>query len=248
MRFIDQNTPPPELAVWFANETILDQRHYDGSLPTEVKTAIRDKRVKDQGYLCAYTMRRIQVINVGGQLKFDAHIEHVVTRTSSKQRGELDETVDYRNLVACVNRTANLPYGASVRGDTIEELPVHPFQPSCSERFRFHIDGKISGVDAAANQTIVILRLDHSRLSSLRQSKIAERGLGISRSKTPGVRRLEKPKVSVASARRLAAEVLQWDASDRLPEFCVAISQAALEHAERVEKQARRLNFARRNS
>lgn len=245
MRFIDRNSPPPELAAWFASETILDQRHYDGSLSTEVKTAIRRNRVMDQGFLCAYTMRRIQEINVGGEMDFDAHLEHVVTRKSSKQRGDLDETVDYRNLVACVNRKADLPYGASARGDTVEDLPVHPFRPNCSAHFSFHLDGKISGINPDASKTICKLKLCHPSLISLRQSRLSARGFGIARPGTPGVRQLPSQKISATSAQRIAVEIMNWSADGRLPEFCAAISQAAIKHAERVEKQARHLKFAR---
>ncbi len=246
MRFIDRNSPPLALAEWKHRETVDHQRHYDGSLPTEVKAAIRDNRVVDQGFLCAYTMQSIRQIIVGGEQGWDAHLEHVVTRKSSRERDRLEETVDYRNLVACVNRAGDLHYGASVRGDTVEDLPVNPLQSNCSERFRFRLTGKVDGVDAGAVGTIKILNLNHSYLKSLRQSRIAGSGFGISASRTPGIRRLAKPTVTATKARRIAVDVMQWRADGSLTEFCVAIAQAAEEHAKRVEHVAQRRRYARR--
>lgn len=246
MRFIDRNSPPPSLALWKNGEPVAHQRQYEGgSLPTDVKDDIRDNRVVDQGYLCAYTLKRIGQIVWNGELTWDAHVEHVVTRKSSKERGDLDQTVSYDNLVACVDRGASLPYGASVRGDTIEDLPVTPFQRACSNRFEFHPDGTITGRDAQATATIKILKLDHDDLTEDRRAKLAARGIGIPRSPTPKVKKLTAPKLSAPEARRRAKESLEFDAEGKLPEFCVALTQVYEQHAQRVEKRRRDLGFAR---
>ncbi|MEI8088561.1 MAG: hypothetical protein WCG63_03110 [Opitutaceae bacterium] len=233
------------MAVWKSRETEAHQRHYDGSLPTEVKAAIRDNRVLDQGLLCAYTLRRIGKVMWGGEITWDAHVEHVVTRKSSKARGALDETVSYDNLVACVDRGAGLPYGASVRGDTEETLPVHPFHSTCAHRFEFHPNGTITGRDAQATATINKLKLDHDDLNTQRRARLAERGIGIPRSPSPNVKKLTPPQISAPEARRRAKEALEFDAEGKLPEFCVALAQVYEQHAQRVEKRRRDLAFAR---
>lgn len=48
-------------------------------------------------------------------------------------------------------------------------------------------------------------------------------------------------KLTAKAARRLAEQILRPDARQRLPAYCVAIAQAALQHAEREERRATRM-------
>ena len=247
MRFIDRNTPPPALAAWKSAETEAHQRKYDkGSLKSDVKEALREHRAKDQGYLCAYTMKRIGwITQPDGTTLIDAHVEHVITQKSSLARGALDETVDYGNMVACVNRGADVPYGAPARGDTVEDLPVHPFHRSCAERFMFHADGQITGRTDDAVATIRKLKLDHEYLTENRRARLSALGIGKPRTPTPGVRRAPVVFVSATEARRRAREVLEFDGEGKLPEFCVALAQVYAQHALLLEKRRRQLGFVR---
>ncbi len=245
MRTISGGHPPPSLAEWKRAETVDAQRRYE-MLPTEVKDAIRDQRVRDQHYLCAYTQRRIGRVIFKGSETWDAHVEHVITQKSSRARGELVETVDYGNMVACVDCASSLPYGAAARGDTVDPLPVTPFHSNCVSRFRYLPDGRVEGVDDAGRRTVSTLKLDHTALNDLRKNEIGSRGIGIPRPPTPRVRRLPLPTVSPAEARRLAREVVVPDGFGRLPEFCEALAQLYEAHALRVEKQRAKAGFARR--
>lgn len=249
MRTISGGHPPPGLAEWKRTEKIDSQRHFEGALSTELKAEIRDQRVRDQHYLCAYTQRRIRRVTWKGRETWDAHVEHVITQKSSKARGALEETVDYDNMVACVDCASSLPYGAAARGDTLEALPVTPFHPNCADRFRYLPDGRIEGVDDAGRRTVIALKLDHPELTELRRAVAAARGVAIARPPSSrSSRRLPDIPVSPAEARRLAREVLLPDNTGRLPEFCEALAQLYNAHAERVEKRRLRSGFARRQN
>ncbi len=247
MRFIDRNSPPPALAVWKSAETEAHQRKYDkGSLKSEVKESLREHRAKDQGYLCAYTMKRIGwITQPDGTTLIDAHVEHVITQKSSLARGALDETVDYGNMVACVNRGADVPYGAPARGDTVDTLPVHPFQPSCAQRFTFHADGTVTGNTPDAEATIKKLKLDHDFLNDDRLARLSALGIGKPRTPTPSVRKAPAVQVTAAEARRRARVILECDSEGKLPEFCVALAQVYAQHALLLEKRRRQLGYAR---
>lgn len=248
MKHIDAGTAPTSLANWKAAESVVAQRHYDGSLPTDVKDEIRHARVVDQGFICPYTLRAIVALDaIEGDLRprWDAHVEHVVPRTESLarakghallgeealQRAALEETVDYGNLLACVNRGADLPYGASARGACT--MPISPFDAKCEARFRFSPDGRVGAAprDTAADDCIRILNLDHDSLISLRHAALYVRGLtprrpeGYIRSNL----RLKAP--SPTAARELAARIVQPDASGHFAEFCVPIAQVATAYA-----------------
>ncbi len=245
MKYILTSNQPQSLIEWKKNESIEGQRHYDGSLPSDVKEDIRNHRVEDQGGLCAYTMREIVPLHDG---TWDAHIEHVVARSYSKASGNLEETVDYKNMVVCVNKAANLPYGASARGD--RELPVTPFDQSCERRFSFSLEGKMKSAnssDAEAESTIEILRLNHDQLRDLRLAAMAREGFALHVSDNNSGNRFRPPKSLSSKAARLLAETIVKPKPDgRLPAFCVAIAYAAWEHAKRVEKIAKQAELKRR--
>jgi uncharacterized protein (TIGR02646 family) len=246
VRTISGGHPPPKLAEWKRAETVYGQRRYE-MLPTVVKEQIRDQRVRDQHGLCAYTLRRIRLVGPKNARGWDAHVEHVVTQRSSRERGAMEETVDYDNMVACVDRTASLPYGAAARGDTVEDLPVTPFHPSCAVRFRYHADGRMDGVDGGARRTLEILRLNHASLVEHRRAALAGCGIGVPRVATPRVKRAPaRIALSQAEATRRAKAMRTPDADGNLPEFCEVLAQCYEAYAELVERRRRAADFARR--
>lgn len=245
MKYIPTNNQPRSLIEWKKNESVEDQRHYDGSLPSHVKEDIRNHRVKDQGGLCAYTMCEIGRLGDG---TWDAHIEHVTPRSQSKKNGNLDETIDYSNMVACLNKAANLPYGASVRG--VRPLFVTPIHPSCERRFSFSLEGKMKSArpeDNEAESTIEILKLNHDQLRELRLAAMARVGLAIRVGEN--LRKIgadQTRSLSHLSALSLAETIVKPKPDGRLPAFCVAIAHAARAHAARIEKISRQAEFKRR--
>ncbi len=245
MRPITGGPPPPSLTAWTRAETVAENRHYR-SLPTAVKEDIRDQRVRNQHGLCAYTQRRIGHVIWNGRPTWDAHVEHVVTQKSSLAQGRLSETVDFGNLVACVDRGSTLPYGAPARGDSGQPLPVTPFHPNCAVRFLYHATGRIDGTDAAANTVIEMLRLNHAELLEHRRAALAGRGIGVPRNRASGVRRLPSPRISAGNARRFAKESRLPNSEGLLPEFSEALAQVYEAHALRIEQARRAAGFARR--
>ncbi len=244
MKHVSVGTEPQSLTAWKTAERVVDQRHYDGSLPTLVRDEIRHARVVDQGYLCPYTLRSIQALEpTAGDLqpRWDAHLEHFVARSDSRaranhhaslgdvagQRAALEETVDYGNLLACVNRGADLPYGAATRGS--QTLPVSPFQSDCETRFCFSPDGRIDAAPGAAGaaECIRILNLNHESLIGLRHAALYSRGLA-PRRPNGSIRPRLAPKVpSPTAARQLAARIVHRDTAGRFDEFCLVIAQVA---------------------
>lgn len=83
MRTIQKGAEPPLLARYRAEGNV----DYDGPNFTPVKEAVRSALLKEQGYLCAYCMSRIDG---------DVKIEHWHCRSRYEA-----EQLDYKNLLCC---------------------------------------------------------------------------------------------------------------------------------------------------
>lgn len=81
MIFIDKGRGPASL-IGYKHDL---NASFD-NLPSEIKTEIRNSLLKEQGYLCAYCMRRIEDPS-------EIKIEHYVARNSENE-------LDYKNLLA----------------------------------------------------------------------------------------------------------------------------------------------------
>jgi uncharacterized protein (TIGR02646 family) len=208
-------------------------RSYE-NFPSEVKDAVLESLLREQGYLCAYTMVRIETAG-------ECHIEHIIPQNQDRTKD-----LDYTNMAACFPRDGgdtSFGFGAPLKAGAHvvpNENFVSPNSGGCEGRFLFDGNGKIRARegDAAAEQTIQTIRLDHPSLVEMRREVMAYHGLGIlPKGIRPGKEEVMGPK----RARRFAEEVLKPDAAGRLAELCVALAQAALRHAEREEARARRL-------
>ncbi len=250
MRYIVANKAPQELIAWRAANRNIPGMHYDSGFSTAAKHAVKDQRLRDQGYLCAYTMREIGQVQHGGELVYDGHIEHLVPRSVSKAEDHFDETVHYRNMVVCLPRDGgdeSLGYGAAIRKNS--PLAVLPRDQDCERRLKFGADGSVSPTiesDAGAKAAIETLKLDHGSLVDMRRSAISAAGLAPARteSRRNNFPNLNRP-LSADAAQRLIADVMKMSGG-RLPAFCVAIKQAAIAYVVALEKNARRAEFARR--
>ncbi len=190
--------------------TVPENLTYGALHGTETR-AIRRQMLLEQGYLCAYTMQRIQTIE-------DCHIEHLIPQTQDH-----DRDLAYDNMLACFpgmkpppEWNPQLPYGAQQKGGThINDTNfVSPLSVDVENRFQYTMDGSVqaTAADTAASSSIAILRLDHSLLCELRKAAIEERVLDASLS---------------AEAIELASSILSPDSSGMLPEFCLAIAQVS---------------------
>lgn len=245
-RIVDQQ-PPAELINWtaqqrptginFSFETL--GRVQIGGEERDVKAAILAQRLNDQGYLCAYTLRRIT--------ENSAHLEHIVPRTVSYGANRPEETVTYRNIVACFPKNGgdtSHGYGAPVRKDL--PLVVSPCEERCERAFNYHRTGRVEPgfppehpqYEPVRQQIDDTLILNADFLVRARKDAI----------KRAGVSTVDDPDVikSPEAAERLASEMLNFKRGHELTPFCVAISHAALAHAGALRKLRSRRAHARR--
>jgi uncharacterized protein (TIGR02646 family) len=131
----------------------------------------------EQGAICAYTGRRIQ-LRAGPPRKVGFHLEHL----KPQEHCEEGEDTDYNNLVACwpePNSTESAAFGAVFKANwpspSEDHLFVSPLRANCTSRFFFNRQGQIEaaqGTDQAAAETIRQLGLDHKELTALRKAAI----------------------------------------------------------------------------
>ena len=76
MRSIQKGAPPQEYVNWLSQTASIRKESALWDIPTDIKNAIKSAMLIEQGYLCAYTMRRIEVVN-------ECHIEHIEARNTN---------------------------------------------------------------------------------------------------------------------------------------------------------------------
>lgn len=166
MNKVTKTHPPKEFQDWLRNNEDLD-RSYKALQGKDAHTKLKRKLLHEQGYLCAYTGRRIQ--------DESSHVEHIKPQNMC----EGTEDIDYKNLLACFPRDGgdtSHGYGAPVKGgDWDQEKFVSPCSEGCERRFAFSWKGKIAASaddDEAVDYTIELLELNHSSLESMRSGAI----------------------------------------------------------------------------
>lgn len=221
MRRIIKGQEPEALHRWKQENVEVPQNLTYGNMP---KAPVKSQMLLEQGYLCGYTMQRIQSVD-------DCHIEHIIPR-SQNHLPQLD--INYTNLLACVPsdtpghrpQRKNFPYGAMKKGGAYIDCQtfVSPLQEDVEVRFRYLPDGRIDPApnDDAATNTIEILALDHNELSDLRRAAIEERVLDAD--------------LSAEEADSLSRTIMTFDSSGRLAEFCLAISDVAVWYANMMRR------------
>lgn len=216
MRRIIKGPEPVALRKWKDENRGIPENLAYGALHGHETRAIRRQMLQEQGYLCAYTMQRIQDVD-------DCHIEHLIPQSQDDNGG-----LDYENMLACFpgvkpppEWNPKFPYGAQKKGGTwiTDTNFVSPLSVDVENRFRYAVGGSVgaTGVDAAASSTIEILGLDHPDLCELRKAAIEERVLDAS--------------LTAEEALELATSIRSADSSGMFPEFCVAIAQICFWYA-----------------
>ena len=98
MRYIEKNDPPQALLFWKAQRNAAAQSldfaelgrvEMNGEME-DVKKAIKSQRLKDQGFLCAYTMLRITADT--------SHIEHLIPQSLSRIEKHREQTVLHQSI------------------------------------------------------------------------------------------------------------------------------------------------------
>ncbi len=225
MRWIRKQRPEPHaLTQWRARYS--SDTNFGYALLRSSQETIRtvtDALLWEQGWLCAYTGRRIDTDTY--------HIEHLKAQTHCSP----EETVAYSNMVACYpspNPERGTPYGAERKGSwpssSEQHLFVSPLDQTCEERFRFNLRGSIrerANDDQAAKTTIEKIGLDHRELVAFRKAAI-QGTLGKSNN------------LSLKDARR-RLNSLRSHQEGRQEPFCFVLVQALRKHIVRLEAIAR---------
>lgn len=234
MRTITKGEEPHDLLNWKrANQAAPQNLNYGGGgFPFE---AVRAALLAEQLHLCAYTMKALRTVDQcvaqAQDTSHACHIEHWLP-----QARKIDvETIDFQNMLACFPPSRSkvaCDYGALAKAsyDPASHAFVSPLTAAAEQHFKYYRDGTIEGLTPQGKVTVKVLRLDHAALNHDRAAVIK----GRLEPKTG------KP-LTAAAARRLAQDIRQPNAQRCLPAFCVAIAQAALDHAEREESRANRL-------
>lgn len=254
MRCIKKQAEPRSLLEWKKRMQLdAPQNLTYNNLPTtkdasekSIRTEIKEALLIEQGYLCAYSLRRISVDS--------CHIEHILAQNTHPH---LD--VDYQNMAVCFPKNGgdfSHGYGAPIKGGACIKWPnaatcsrqdcpekpcdrvinfVSPYSLNCEKRFAYKLNGEIQGLDAEAIDTIELLKLNHKNLVDLRYREIKVNGLSI---------RSNKPK-SPTEARRFAESVLQFDDKKHLAPFCIMLHQVALDYASKQEARSKGIRRSR---
>lgn len=211
MRKIVKTHAPAELNTWCEANRVHNHTYTD-MLGTEAHQKLKEKLLKEQGGLCAYTGRVID--------NQTSHVEHLKPQTVCDEW----EDVEYRNVVACFPADGgdkSHGYGAPIKGGWWnEESFVSPLSEDCERRFRFSWSGHIyprPEDHQAAKETIDVLRLDEEALQLLRKSRI-DGFFGF------GARTRAHP-LSIADAKTALSNIERLDNNGRLKEFCFVLKQ-----------------------
>lgn len=211
MKKIRKTNAPQELRNWIAENAELDHS-YRTLLGSDAHLQLKTQLLEEQGYLCAYTGKRI--------VDETSHVEHL------KPQSQCDdgEDVDYRNMVACFPLSGgdvSFGYGAPLKGGWWQPAQfVSPLSVNCERRFSFAWSGHISAVPkvhGATIETIKVIGLDAETLRQLRRSRI-KGFFGL------GPRSVTKP-LSKTEAQKLLTIIDQKDHQGCFLEFCFVMKQ-----------------------
>jgi uncharacterized protein (TIGR02646 family) len=234
MKYIRKGSRPRALSDWERSNAGLPGVQYGShGFPT---ADVRRALVNEQGSICAYTMIRIGIDS--------SHIEHLKPQTVSRSEGRLEETFDYRNMVACYPFSlkpgdAKVTFGAIHRGSTWDAKNfITPLNTSCELRMRYHADGHVRprrSNDMAAGWTIRVLNLDDAKLVEIRRATIEAWGLSLTAGSP--LSRAAAARVITIGDRRVRDGMFE--------PFCVAIKHAARDYVDLLDKAAARAKYAR---
>lgn len=208
-------------------------------MPSDIREDLLSTLISEQGYLCGYTMRRVDINT--------SHVEHVkpesVCRAEQPPRG-LD--LDYDNMIACYPKKSKknnteFTYGAFYKDDWWIDNGkdfISPLSKACEESFDFNLKGEISGLNDKAKKTVDVLKLDHNSLTDDRKRAIEIFIYD---------RRGDEP-ISKNKAERILNEIYDLNATGEYIEFCVAIKCAIDKYLKQLEKIAQIKKFAKQKA
>lgn len=238
MKRIKKKRAPTSLTQWIQNQNGVNCTfdNWETALKNEVKESLLD----EQGYLCCYTGKRIDMDS--------SHIEHLKPQSLSeqnRQQGIADEDdIDYRNLLAAYpkklvernkitgeKREIKCQFGAQARNN--DELPITPLQENCERRFLFDEFGNIDPAnnnDIDAETTITLLNLRHKDLIDGRKAVF------------DGI--LWNDDLTEAKVRETAENAMDEDGENRYKQYCFVLKKACELRLKILDKERKIRKYA----
>jgi uncharacterized protein (TIGR02646 family) len=176
MKYIQKGQEPDKFTEWKAQENE-DWKPTYSNLQKPERSEVHESLLQEQGYICCYCGMRI-----------DRHISHI--EHFKPQKDFPDLALDYSNFLAScpgegqdksAENTEPQIKGVHCghqKGEWYDtKLTVSPLDSNCADYFRYTGLGEILPIadpllNAAAQETIKRLRLDHSRLEASRRSAL----------------------------------------------------------------------------
>lgn len=163
MRYIDnRNKEPKELVEYRKTPGVV----YD-DLGKERKTIIKDSLLDEQGYICAYCMRRIDADT--------CTIEHYISQNRHPDSPYTEEEHKHQSLLysnmsgVCINDSEHCD---KLRGNIPLEI-LDPHKPSCESLITYSLDGGVMPTGSEKDKVqhdINTLGLDCKKLKDLRNA------------------------------------------------------------------------------
>lgn len=145
MRYIKKGMEPRSLTKY----KLQSNAYYDGCN----KADIRKKLLEDQGYLCAYCMRRISDGNLSDGGLVHMKIEHWLPESQCSEA----EKLDFKNMLAVCMGNAGKPYDCTTC-DTHRQnkyLKINPLDKYLIQKIKYHTrTGEIYSDDAQINDDL----------------------------------------------------------------------------------------------
>jgi uncharacterized protein (TIGR02646 family) len=215
MKYINKTNPPQTYSDWCNTQRDLGVNYSFGSLQNPEKEDLHRTLVKEQGHLCAYTMKRISYEN--------SHLEHIHPQHHCQNGLDLE----YTNLIACFpkgNLKSKCSYGAQKKDNWWANGGsefISPLNENCELKFFFSLNGEISPARSNCSKaitTIRVLNLNEESLVYDRKKSIEEFIFGT------------QDLLSPAEADHAIDEIWRPNEGGILHEFCIAIHDALYEY------------------
>jgi uncharacterized protein (TIGR02646 family) len=151
MKYIKKNsTSEARTALSTFTRLEKNKAHYDNFKQSDGKNHVQESLLKEQGFICAYCMRRISM---------PAKIEHWITREKCNTDKMPSFTLNYDNLLAVCNGTTTIngtifEHCDQSRSKSNRELTINPIDERSIKQIKFLKNGAIESDDKNISEDI----------------------------------------------------------------------------------------------
>ncbi|MDN3605851.1 retron system putative HNH endonuclease [Kaistella yonginensis] len=237
-RIIKRDEPASYIQIKLKNEKAGVKMRYDKSLGAAERIPIKNALLKEQGFICAYTLKRIELDS--------CHIEHLkpeeLCRKHLEEGIETVSDLDYSNMVACYPKdapkgVAKQKYFGAIKKDDYWSndgkdyiLPLHP---NCENHFTYNKKGEVTGNTANGKNTIELLALDHKQLVYDRKRTI-DNFIGV------------KDPIKKAKTIQALSEIDKLQ-NGKFVEYCIPIKHALKEHLNFLQRLEKKMKYMKKS-